>query len=109
LNSISTVYSVITPSSISNSVTRDLAGAWPGRRRAKRLRPCNPNHFDALKLVRGVQSTVLMKTTNKSLKLSKTTLRTLSAGQLAPVAGGAMNNSNASRCWASGCTCLPPI
>ena len=48
-----------------------------------------------------------MKMKNKSLKLSKDTLRTLSNGNLAQVAGGAMNNSNASRCWASGCTCPP--
>jgi hypothetical protein len=48
-----------------------------------------------------------MKTKIKSLKLSKDTIRTLSNGHLAQVAGGMMNNSNASRCWASGCTCPP--
>lgn len=48
-----------------------------------------------------------MKTRTKSLKLSKDTLRTLSKGPLAQVAGGMMNNSNLTHCWASGCTCPP--
>lgn len=49
-----------------------------------------------------------MKIKTKSLKLAKDTIRTLSTSNLAQVNGGAMNNSNASHCWASGCGCLPP-
>lgn len=49
-----------------------------------------------------------MKTTDrKKLSLSKQTLRNLSEHSLEGVAGGAMNNSNASKCYASGCTCKP--
>jgi hypothetical protein len=45
----------------------------------------------------------------KPLTLSKEVVRNLADTRLEQVAGGMMNNSNISRCWASGCTCPTPL
>jgi len=52
----------------------------------------------------------MKKSSSKSaLSLSKQTVRNLADGKLELAAGGMLNNSNLSRCWASGCTCPPPV